>query len=76
MRKNYEPILFYPKVIRKKVSDNKAPFVIINKDQEIFEYVSIEDAIAELEKDPEIPKHKIEKIRDSADLCEFKCNIS
>jgi len=59
------PSNFIQKLFGKKVSDNKAPFVIINKDQEIIEYDSIEDAIAELEKDPDIPKHKMEKIRAS-----------
>ena len=53
------------KLFGKKDSDTKAPFVIINKDQEIIEYDSIETAIAELEKDPDIPSFKIEKIRAS-----------
>jgi hypothetical protein len=58
---------FIQKLFSKKESDNKAPFVIINKDHDVIEYDSIEDAIAELEKDPEIPSFKIEKIRASFD---------
>ena len=58
---------FIQKLFGKKDTDSKAPFVIINKDQEVIEYDSIEDAIAELEKDPEIPSYKIEKIRASFD---------
>lgn len=58
------------KLLGKKDSDIKAPFVIINKDQEIIEYDSIGEAIAELEKDPDIPSYKIEKIRASFE--EFK----
>ena len=42
---------FIQKLFGKKDSDTKAPFVILNKDQEIIEYDSIEMAIAELEKD-------------------------
>jgi hypothetical protein len=55
------------KVFDKKKSSGKAPFVIINKDTAIIEYDNIEEAIAELEKDTDIPKHKMEKIRASFD---------
>jgi hypothetical protein len=58
-----------------KDTDSKAPFVIINKDQEVIEYDSIEDAIAELEKDPEIPFYKIEKIRASFEEMKNKGKI-
>ncbi|MBK8983570.1 MAG: hypothetical protein IPM38_14955 [Ignavibacteria bacterium] len=52
-------------VFGKKDSDIRAPFVIISKDPTIIEYDNIEVAIAELEKDPEIPMHKMDKIRAS-----------
>jgi hypothetical protein len=58
-------IRFVRKLFGKGDSDKKAPFVIINKDAPIIEYDNIEVAIAELEKDPEIPKEKMEKIRAS-----------
>lgn len=58
---------FIQKLFGKRESDSKAPFVIINKDHDIIEYDSIEVAIAELEKDPDIPSYKIEKIRASFD---------
>jgi len=66
---------FIQKLFGKKVSVNKAPFVIINKDQEIIEYDSIEVAIADLEKDPEIPKYKMEKIRASFEEMKNKGKI-
>ncbi len=58
-------INFIQKLFSNSASGTKAPLVIINKDQEIIEYDSIETALAELEKDPDIPKHKMEKIRAS-----------
>ena len=60
-------INFIQKFFGKNESDKKAPFVILNKDTEIIEYDSIETAIADLEKDPDIPSYKIEKIRASFD---------
>ena len=56
---------FVNKVFGKGDSVEKAPFVIISKDPTIIEYDSIEVAIAELEKDQDIPKNKLEKIRAS-----------
>ena len=58
-------INFIQKFFGKSESGNKAPLVIINKDQEIIEYDSIETALADLETDPDIPKYKMEKIRAS-----------
>ena len=58
-------IRFFQKVFGKRKRDCKAPVVIINKDTEIIEYDCIEAALAELEKDPDIPSYKIEKIRAS-----------
>ena len=61
------PINFIRRLFGKTKSENKAPIVIINKDSEVIEYDSIEKAISELEKDPDIPSYKIEKIRASFD---------
>ena len=60
-------INFIQKFFSKNETVNKAPFVVLNKDTDIIEYDSIETAIADLEKDPDIPSHKIEKIRSSFD---------
>ena len=56
---------FIQRIFGKRNSVTKAPFVIINKDSEVMEYDSIEAVIIELEKDPDIHLHKIEKIRAS-----------
>ena len=56
---------FVRNVFGKNVSVKTAPFVIINKDADIIEFNCIESAIAELEKDPNIPDHKMDKIRAS-----------
>ncbi|MFZ1321300.1 MAG: hypothetical protein WAT71_07060 [Ignavibacteria bacterium] len=56
---------FTKKILGIKDSDKKAPFVIISKEPSIIEYDNIEIAISELEKDPDIPRYKIEKIRAS-----------
>lgn len=45
-----------------------APLLIIKKetgDSDVREYSSIEDAIADLEKDPNVPAEKIEKLKTS-----------
>jgi len=56
---------FLRKVFGEKTPGRNAPFVIISKNPEIIEYNSIEIAIAELEKDPAVPKDKMEKVRAS-----------
>lgn len=58
-------IRFIRSVFGKKDSGIKAPFLIISKNPDVIEYTSIETAIAELEKDSDIPKDKMEKIRAS-----------
>lgn len=68
-------INFIQKFFSKNDSGNKAPFVILNKDTEIIEYDSIETAIADLEKDPDIPNHKMEKIRASFEELKNKGKI-
>ncbi|MBS1552369.1 MAG: hypothetical protein JST15_09925 [Bacteroidetes bacterium] len=68
-------INFIQKFFGKSESGNKAPLVIINKDQEIIEYDSIETALADLETDPDIPKHKMEKIRASFEELKNKGKI-
>ena len=50
----------------KKKSSKSAPLLIIKKDTDdanIKEYESIEEAIADLENDPNVPSDKIEKLR-------------
>ncbi len=59
------PVNFFQRLFSRLKSDSKAPILIINKEPEVIEYDSIEVAIAELEKDPEIPLHKMDKIRAS-----------
>jgi len=66
---------FIHKLFCKKDSYIKAPFIILNKDSEIIEYDSIESAITELEKDSDIPEHKMEKIRSSFEELKNKGKI-
>ena len=50
----------------KKKSSKSVPLLIIKKDTDdanIKEYESIEEAIADLENDPNVPSDKIEKLR-------------
>lgn len=67
--------IFIQKVFGKSESDGKAPLVIINKDPEVIEYENIEVAISELEKDMDIPKNKLEKIRASFEELKNKGKI-
>ena len=41
------------------------PILIINKNSESKEYNSIDEAIAELENDPNVPKDKLDKLKES-----------
>jgi hypothetical protein len=66
---------FVRRVFGKNVSAINAPFVVINKDTEIKEYNCIEMAIADLEKDHDIPKEKIENIRVSFENLKNKGSI-
>ena len=53
------------KLFKKKPSKS-APLLIIKQeidDGNVKEYASIEEAIADLEKDPNVPSDKIEKLR-------------
>ena len=68
-------ITFIKNIFGKKESGNKAPFVIISKEPPIVEYDNIEVAISELEKDPDIPKHKLEKMRASFEELKDKGKI-
>jgi len=56
---------FVRKILGKRELSKNAPIVIISKDTDIMEYNSIEAAITELEKDLNVPKEKMEKIRAS-----------
>jgi hypothetical protein len=52
------------------VDRKNSPILIISKNPDLREYANIEDAIAELESDPNTPKDKLEKIK--ASLAELK----
>jgi septal ring factor EnvC (AmiA/AmiB activator) len=63
--------------ITREKSDS-APLLIIKKDfddSNIKEYKSIEDAIADLENDPNVPKEKLEKLRTSLKNLKNKTSI-
>ncbi len=66
---------FVNKFFGKKESGKKAPFVIISNEPPTIEYDHIEVAISELEKDPDIPKHKLEKMRTSFEQLKNKDKI-
>ncbi len=61
----------------KKKPKTSAPLIVIRKDSEdtIKEYNSIEEAIKDLEKDPNISVEKIEKLRDSLKNLKNKTTI-
>jgi hypothetical protein len=55
-----------------------APLLIIKKDADdvnVKEYKSIEEAIADLENDPNVPGDKIEKLRLSLKNLKYKTSI-
>lgn len=55
-----------------------APLIIIKKgadDASVKEYNSIEEAIAELENDPNVPPEKIEKLKSSVKKLKDKTSI-
>ncbi|MFK5891063.1 MAG: hypothetical protein QM486_10070 [Flavobacteriaceae bacterium] len=54
-----------------------APLIVIKKDAEdtIKEYNSIEEAIKDLEKDPNVPAEKIEKLKASVKILKDKTSI-
>ncbi len=61
----------------KKHSDS-APLIIIKKntaDDNIKEYESIEEAILDLENDPNVSTEKIEKLRSSLNMLKNKTSI-
>ncbi len=56
----------------------KAPLLIIRKETNevnVKEYQSIEEAIADLEKDPNVPSDKIEKLKSSLKQLKNKSSI-
>lgn len=56
-----------------------APLLIIKKNAEdanVKEYTSIEEAITDLENDPNVPKEKIEKLKSSLKLLKNKTSIT
>ena len=55
-----------------------SPLLIIKKDTDdanVKEYKSIEEAIADLENDPNVPTDKIEKLRSSLKNLKYKTSI-
>ncbi|MCK9424448.1 MAG: hypothetical protein M0Q21_00260 [Ignavibacteriaceae bacterium] len=61
-----------------------APLLIIRKNSDLFrmredanikEFTSIEEALADLENDPNVPSHKIEKLRSSLKKLKNKTSI-
>ena len=55
-----------------------APLLIIKKDADdvnVKEYKSIEEAITDLENDPNVPTEKIEKLRSSLKNLKYKTSI-
>lgn len=61
----------------KKKPKTSVPLIVIRKDSEdtVKEYNSIEDAIKDLENDPNISVEKIEKLRDSLKNLKNKTTI-
>ncbi len=62
----------------KKKHSNTAPLLIIKKDADdanVKEYKSIEEAIADLESDLNVPHDKIEKLRSSLKNLKNKTSI-
>lgn len=56
-----------------------APILIIKKDMDdnnVKEYASIEEAIKDLENDPNVPKEKIEKLKSSLKLLKNRSSIT
>ncbi len=61
-----------------KKHSKDSPLIIIKKntiDENIKEYQSIEDAIADLENDPNVSVEKIEKLRSSLNMLKNKTSI-
>ena len=61
-----------------KKHSKDSPLIIIKKntiDENIKEYQSIEDAIADLENDPNVSVEKIEKLRSSLNMLKNKISI-
>lgn len=61
--------MFFSKKIK------NAPIVMITKSSDVKEYSCIEEAIKELEADPDTPKEKIEKLRKGVDAIKNKGTI-
>lgn len=61
-----------------KKDEKSLPLLIIKKETDntnVKEYKSIEEAIADLERDPNVPQYKIEKLRSSLNLLKNKTSI-
>ena len=61
-----------------KKHSKSAPLLIIKKESDdvnVKEYISIEEAIADLENDPNVSTDKIEKLRSSLKNLKYKTSI-
>jgi hypothetical protein len=56
-------------------TQTETPVVLITKKSDIKEFSCIEEAIKDLETDPDIPKEKIEKLRKSIEILKNKGKI-
>ena len=62
-----------------KKPNPSAPLIIIKKDVEdayLKEYGSIEEAIADLENDPNVPLDKLERLKSSLEQLKIKTTIT
>ena len=66
--KNYKPTPLI--IIKKESSSSNSKY-----DADVKEYSSIDEAIADLENDPNVPKEKIEKLKSSLKLLKNKTSI-
>jgi hypothetical protein len=62
-----------------KKNSKSSPLLIIKKgkgDENVKEYSSIDEAIADLENDPHVPKEKMEKLKSSLKKLKNKTSIT
>jgi len=67
--KNYKPTPLL--IIKKETSFSNSKY-----DADVKEYSTIDEAIADLENDPNVPKEKIEKLKSSLKLLKNKTSIT
>ncbi|RPI19875.1 MAG: hypothetical protein EHM58_00350 [Ignavibacteriae bacterium] len=59
----------------KSLSVRDSPIVILTKSSDTKEFLSIDEAVKELESDPDISKEKIEKLKESIEMLKNKRRI-